>query len=226
MQKLNELVEQAKEMAQLHGEEWSSALCVSVTGGKEVRHHAIMSDSENDFVIDTGSDSKEASWLCDYLELCSPANIIAIAEAFRALQQEVKKNLDGALAWQRRAEAAEAKLADLSKQEPVLYALRFKNSRGEPEKLINENCLFRDREKAAAYGLGGNYVIQESGRIEWVPNPSLNPEVIPLFTRPAPAAELVPKKLTHQMGDYPVQEAAINSWNACVDAILRNIEEA
>lgn len=40
------------------------------------------------------------------------------------------------------------------------------------------------------------------------------------------AAELVPKKLTHQMGDYPVQEAAINSWNACVDAILRNIEEA
>lgn len=66
--------------------------------------------------------------------------------------------------------------------EPVLYALRFKNHHGQPDKLINENCLFRSREKASQYGKGGNYVTQNDGRIEWVRNPSLDPEVVPLFT--------------------------------------------
>lgn len=88
MEKLNELVEQAKEMAVLHGPVWSSALCESGCDGQAIKHHAIISDSKNDFVIDTGSDTNEASWLCDYLELCSPANILAIAEAFRALEQQ------------------------------------------------------------------------------------------------------------------------------------------
>lgn len=88
MEKLNELVEQAKEMAVLHGPVWSSALCESGCDGQAIKHHAIISDSKNDFVIDTGSDTNEASWLCDYLELCSPANILAIAEAFRALEKQ------------------------------------------------------------------------------------------------------------------------------------------
>ena len=65
---------------------------------------------------------------------------------------------------------------------PVLYALRFKNHHGQPEQLINENCLFRSREKASQYGKGGNYVTQANGKIERVPNPSLDPEVVPLFT--------------------------------------------
>jgi len=81
----------------------------------------------------------------------------------------------------------QAQLAELAKQKPVLYALRFKNIDGSPERLINDNCLFRHRENAERYGLGGNYVKQESGKIEWVPNPALNPEVIPLFTRAATA---------------------------------------
>lgn len=95
MEKLSELFDQAKEMSQLHGAEWSSALCESGVGDNGNKHHAIISDSKNDIVIDTGSDSMEASWLCDYLELCSPANIIAIAEAFRDLEKLARNLNDG-----------------------------------------------------------------------------------------------------------------------------------
>jgi len=72
-------------------------------------------------------------------------------------------------------------LAALTAQ-PVLYALRFKNHHGQPDKLINETCLFRSHEKASQYSKGGNYVTQASGKIEWVPNPQLDPEVIPLYS--------------------------------------------
>lgn len=75
-------------------------------------------------------------------------------------------------------------LAALTAQ-PVLYALRFKNHHGQPDKLINENCLFRSHEKASQYGKGGNYVTQASGKIEWVPNPQLDPEVVPLYSAPS-----------------------------------------
>lgn len=71
------------------------------------------------------------------------------------------------------------------KAQPVLYALRFKNHHGQPDKLINENCLFRSHEKASQYGKGGNYVTQASGKIEWVPNPQLDPEVVPLYQVPS-----------------------------------------
>lgn len=75
-------------------------------------------------------------------------------------------------------------LSALSAQ-PVLYALRFKNQHGQPDKLINENCLFRSHEKASQYGKGGNYVTQASGKIERVPNPQLDPEVVPLYSAPS-----------------------------------------
>jgi len=142
-------------------------------------------------------------WLClacvDVREVRTPDDA---QEEIDKIREAVTERL---AALKHRAEAAEAKLAEMEKQEPVLYALRFKNSRGEPEQLINENCLFRDREKAAAYGLGGNFVTQQSGKIAWVPNPSLNPEVIPLFTRPAPAmnlAELVPEWTNEQCLEF------------------------
>lgn len=85
MEKLNELVEQAKFIADWHGSDWSSALCQG-KDGKQV--HEIICESRGEAVISTGSNSNEASWLCDYLELCSPANILAIAEAFRALEKQ------------------------------------------------------------------------------------------------------------------------------------------
>ncbi|WP_010246592.1 hypothetical protein [Pantoea agglomerans] len=85
MEKLNALVEQAKFVADWHGSDWSSALCQGKDGKQT---HEIICESRGEAVISTGSNSNEASWLCDYLELCSPANILDIAEAFRALQKQ------------------------------------------------------------------------------------------------------------------------------------------
>jgi len=85
MEKLNELVEQAKFVADWYGSDWSSALCQGKDGKQA---HEIICESRGEAVISTGSNSNEASWLCDYLELCSPANILAIVEAFRALEQQ------------------------------------------------------------------------------------------------------------------------------------------
>lgn len=85
MEKLNELVDQAKFVADWHGSDWSSALCQNKDGKQA---HEIICESRGEAVISTGSNSNEASWLCDYLELCSPANILAIAEAFRALEKQ------------------------------------------------------------------------------------------------------------------------------------------
>lgn len=85
MEKLNELVEQAKFVADWHGSDWSSALCQDKDGKQA---HEIICESRGEAVISTGCNSNEASWLCDYLELCSPANILAIAEAFRELEKQ------------------------------------------------------------------------------------------------------------------------------------------
>jgi len=112
MEKLNELVEQAKFVADWHGSDWSSALCQDKDGKQA---HEVICESRGEAVISTGSNSKEASWLCDYLELCSPENILAIAEAFRALEQKITqeriyvRDLNGSVhEWKQRAEAAEA----------------------------------------------------------------------------------------------------------------------
>lgn len=107
MQKLNELFEQATEISATHGSEWSSALC---QGADDSQAHAIICESRDDIVISTHSSAKEASWLCDYLELCSPANILAIAKEVHDLKK--------------RAEAAEAKLAAM----PSYFLNRIESS--------------------------------------------------------------------------------------------------
>lgn len=217
MEKLNELVQQAKEMSQLHGAEWSSALCESGVDDNGKKHHAIISDSKNDFVIDTGSDSNEASWLCDYLELCSPANILAIAEAFRALEQRVlvaeqgeKTFEDGFCSvrqdrdeWQQRAEAAEAKLAEREQRESVAWIKISKQGFESGEKIID----------------------YFSEKIQHLP------EGTNLFTRPAPAAdlaELVPDEMPtshiYHGGNGAFNAGKESGWNACRAAILRKIE--
>lgn len=71
--------------------------------------------------------------MVEFRVVANPDNILAIAEAFRALEQRVvvaeqgeKTFEDGFCSvrqdrdeWKQRAEAAEAKLAELEKQEPV-----------------------------------------------------------------------------------------------------------
>lgn len=131
-----------------------------------------------------------------YMEKVDPHTILAIAEAFRALEQ--------------RAEAAEAKLAELERQEPVAWLNTREGDQAWP-------CVFIAKEKAA-------------NNREWV---TLAPWVKtqPLFTRPAPAiniAELVPgeKSTDVDYAYYPLTKACHEGWNACRAAILRKIEEA
>lgn len=86
MIKLQELAEQAKFIADWHGADWSSALCQDKDGNQS---HEIICESREESVISTGSNSNEASWLCDYLEMCSPENIIAIAKYVAELEQRL-----------------------------------------------------------------------------------------------------------------------------------------
>lgn len=56
--------------ARLYGENWDNALVLG-----EPNYHAITSEHTQDIVVRTADDSLHTSWLCDYLEAVSPANI-------------------------------------------------------------------------------------------------------------------------------------------------------
>ena len=74
--------------------------------------------------------------------------------------------------------------------EPVAYSLIFRNMDGVLNSTINTNTVFATREKAEAYGKGGNYEKRRDGGLEWVPDTALDPVVIPLYrhAQPAPVA--------------------------------------
>lgn len=148
-------------------------------------------------------------------------NKTSVAEAFQALEKEAQKNLEGAFAWQNRAEAAEAALAEMEKQKPVAY--------------LTWHQGFRSPDDCEDY-----LVVASNGD-----NSCDGSKAFPVFNRPAPAAdlaELVPDEVTvllvHLEDILP--DAAFNLidvklWNAVSAlsrpdvyraAILRNIEEA
>lgn len=173
MEKLNELVEQAKEMSQIHGSEWDNALSKYPDGA--IQFEVVSTQGET--IVTTGRDKKADSWLCDYLVLCSPGNILAIAEEFRALEKnlaEVRQyNLEYAqreVELEQRAESVEAKLAELEKQEPYGYVAESPCSSGYGGMMHEFSIDRRDAEHDANQAEGF---------------------VIELFTRPAPAADLV-----------------------------------
>ena len=91
--------------------------------------------------------------------------------------------------------------------EPVAYSLIFRNMDGALNNYINTNTTFSTREKAEAYGKGGSYEVRSDGRLEWVPNPSLDPVVVPLY-RHAQPAPVVPD-------DVSIFEAAIEECKKC-----------
>jgi hypothetical protein len=117
--------------------------------------------------------------------------ILAIAEAFRALEQ--------------RAEAAEAKLAEYEKQEPVDFRWRWASD----ENAVWTYCHM-DKFNDAVAAFGDNVTIEL------------------VYSRPAPAAdlaELVPSEWSERA--YDDKDIGYESgWNDCIAAILRNIEEA
>lgn len=125
-----------------------------------------------------------------------------IAEELRSLERAADTYMAAAQAlrddmyhWKQRAEAAEAKMAELEKQEPVGHFM-----------------LARDEDDSW-----------------WYEASEQNDKAIPLFTRSAPAAdlvELVPDKLTAD-GVISMHDCGVvEGWNDCCDAIQRKIEEA
>ena len=104
--------------------------------------------------------------LADCVVQITYSEIYDIAEAFRALEKEAQKNLEGAFAWQNRAEAAEAKLADLAKQEAVAYLTWHQGFRS-PD----------DCEDYLVVASNGDKSCDGS-------------KAFPVFNRPAPAADL------------------------------------
>lgn len=110
----------------------------------------------------------------------------------QALRDDVRQ-------WKQRAEAAEAKLAELEKQKPVGYAVK---------RFDNGNFGSWLQSKGMAKGNADYYVV-------------------PLFERPAPSAGwegLIPKRLPMDI-PFAAHRIRNGGWNDCINAILRNIEE-
>lgn len=135
-----------------------------------------------------------------------PETILAIAEAFRSLEQ--------------RAEAAEAKLAELEKQaseqKPFLYGIMTANG----DAHFEDFCISSDP------GLLEDVIWEWNNTL--ADNEPKN-RVVALFTRPAPAVslvELVPQQsLNGQANFLGDKEPYYNrGWNDCRAAMLRSIE--
>lgn len=147
-----------------------------------------------------------------------PKDITAIAEAFRELEQraeaaESNSNYNGGdarywhdeyCAQQQRLVskivALEERLAELAKQEPVGYAVK---------RFDNGNFGSWLQSKGMAKGNADYYVV-------------------PLFERPAPSAGwegLIPKRLPMDI-PFAAHRIRNGGWNDCINAILRNIEDA
>lgn len=136
----------------------------------------------------------EKKALKKFKEAATPEQLREVAKAFRSLEQ--------------RAEAAEAKLAELEKQEPVAWLV------------LNSNEGYVERNPDVVAFLEGSGLTKCK----------------PLFTRPSPAinlAEMVPEERSYahyiDSSNFMTMHEALRlatEWNACRAAILRNIEEA
>lgn len=83
---LDEIEERANDAAKIYGDTWDSALVGDPSG----KFHAITSEHTNDVVARAADDSRESSWLCDYLESVSPAAILELVKIARAAEKLVR----------------------------------------------------------------------------------------------------------------------------------------
>lgn len=83
---LDEIEERANDAAKIYGDTWDSALVGDPSG----KFHAITSEHTNDVVARAADDSRESSWLCDYLESVSPAAILELVNIARAAEKLVR----------------------------------------------------------------------------------------------------------------------------------------
>lgn len=77
---LDEIEERATDAAKIYGDTWDSSL---VQLGPNNNVHAITSETTNDVVVSAADDTRESSWLCDYLESVSPSVVIEIVKQLR-----------------------------------------------------------------------------------------------------------------------------------------------
>lgn len=145
----------------------------------------------------------------DYIAAMMPANILAIAEEFRALEQRAEAAEASAKDWRNKAmnqcakrEVAESKLAELEKQEPVGWMTDVEVD--ELHSGVAEEAYIYAHADATS--------------------------TIPLFTRPAPAinlAELVPDEMPNGGSGSPTDSVThwCDGYNSCRAAMLRSIEE-
>lgn len=208
MEKLNKLAELA---AGLGGESWGYRRTTPYSRG-------YITGNDGRTIVQTTSGEVPAN-VCQFIEMADPETVLAIAEAFRSLEQRaeaaeaklvsVTESRDqwkaNAHEFSRCADRLEAKLAEMEKQEPIAHAWDVPKYPGSDRK-VTELCSPKHKD---AY---------------------------PVYARPVPAinlAELVP-------GDYPLirlQKAKLWIDRVMMDkpgmkeaktisAILRKIEEA
>jgi hypothetical protein len=87
-EQLENISEMAADAAKRYGPEWDSAL----VGGLGGNFHAVTSDTIQDVVVQANDDSRDSSWLCDYLESLSPAQVLSLVrelQEYRKAQQVV-----------------------------------------------------------------------------------------------------------------------------------------
>lgn len=210
MQKLNELVKLAGKATK---GEWRAF--ISVVGDGTFSVHTAGDERKGDIINWPGFDEAHCSKAqkkanAKYIAAANPETIIAIAEYVQELERRAEaleakyKEVSGwYVKMKTRMLAAEAKLAELVKQRPVGKQYRV-SAKGNNS--ATEWSLWHD-------GDGDQF------------KNSYDVETREVYDRPAPAvnlADLVPQKMTN-----PHQIAAEGTgWNDCIDAIIRNIEEA
>lgn len=184
--------------------------------------------------------------------IVSTKNILAIADAFRALEKEkdkaevekagaeerIRMMFDAKNHWADRARAAEAKL-ETKEQELAQYVECFE---AEAARADRNHAKLAEMERQERVGFE---VVTQSGEVMTLCKPesgqsylNMNCTLRDVFRRPAPAinlSELVPGDIPKDVYQVIYQECggfvdsnanAQTIWNACLAAILRNIEEA
>ena len=187
---------------------------------------------------------RSAKWNVDNFEPVTVAGtkeILAIAEAFRALEQEnilLKQGCENnplvheVADWKERAEAAEAKFKKLqaalnqaewviSGEQQNVRVLQGRESALNAEILALRELLPEGNQEPAAWMVGGWAYHDKRSAERRSQYDNLLME--PLYLRPAPAislAELVPPE-----ADGSNLPLAAYGWNACRADMLRKIEE-
>ena len=72
-----------EDAAKLYGETWDSALI----GSDDGNHHGIISEKLEKVVVRAEDDSRDSSWLCDYLEAVCPANVQPLLDRIVELEE-------------------------------------------------------------------------------------------------------------------------------------------